>query len=102
MILIGYQSSSGYTLLDVTNKRFVISRDIVVDEIIEMHQPITSYIKVVTSYNFENSDFADIALKIQIHILSILPFGNIVLLRCMRWYNLMYNQFFITKPINVF
>ena len=47
-----------YTFLEA--KRMVlISRDVIMDEINELQQSITDYLKVVTGYNFENSDSAE-------------------------------------------
>lgn len=34
----------------------MISRDVIVDEIKEQQQPITSYVKAVIGHNFENFD----------------------------------------------
>lgn len=56
MIFVGNHSTRGYKLLDAVKIRVVISRDVIVDEIKELHQPVTGYIKVVIGYNFENSD----------------------------------------------
>ena len=58
VILIGYHSTSDYKLFDVENKRVVTIRDVVFDEIKQLQQPVTDYVKVVANYNFENSDSA--------------------------------------------
>lgn len=58
VILIGHHSTSDYKLFDVENKRVVTIQDVVFDEIKQLQQTVTDYVKVVTSYNFENSDSA--------------------------------------------
>lgn len=55
IILVGYHSTGAYKLYDVVNRRTVIIRDVAVDEIKELQQPATSYQKVVTSYNNEET-----------------------------------------------
>lgn len=55
-IIIRYHPIDGYKLFDVARRRVVISRDVIVDKIKELQQLVTSYIKVVTSYSFENSN----------------------------------------------
>lgn len=43
MILVGYDSTDGYELYDTANRRTVISRDIIFDEIKELQQLVTGY-----------------------------------------------------------
>jgi hypothetical protein len=59
IILVRYYYIGGYKLFDASNRRVVISRDVIVDKIKELLQPIIDYIKVVTGYSFENSDYVD-------------------------------------------
>lgn len=54
MILVGCHSTSDFKLFDVENKRIVINRDVIFDEIKNLQQPITSCQKVVIDYNNEN------------------------------------------------
>lgn len=55
MIVVGYHSTSGYKLYDTTNRRILINRDVIVDEIKELQQLVTSYVKDVSGYSIENS-----------------------------------------------
>lgn len=59
IILVGYHYIGGYKLFGAANRRVVISRDVIVDKIKELQQSVIDYIKVVTCYSFENSDYAD-------------------------------------------
>lgn len=58
IILVGHHSTGGYKLFDATKRMVLISRDVIVDEINELQQSITDYVKVVIGYNFENLDSA--------------------------------------------
>lgn len=59
MILIGYHSTNGYKLFDVAKRKFKISLDVIVDEIKELQQSVTGYIKALTDYNFRIPDFVE-------------------------------------------
>lgn len=57
MILVGYDSTGGYKLFDALNRRIVIIRDVIIDELKKVQQGVTGYqqtltgyMKVVTSY----------------------------------------------------
>lgn len=43
MILVGYHSTGGYKRFDAVNRRIVISRDVVIDEMKQVKQGVTGY-----------------------------------------------------------
>lgn len=50
MIRIGYHSTGGYKLFDVVNKRIMINRDVVVNELKQVQQGVTGYQQTLTGY----------------------------------------------------
>ena len=46
-------------MFDAENMRVVISREVIVDKIKELQQPVTGYVKVVTGYNIEKSVYIE-------------------------------------------
>jgi hypothetical protein len=49
-ILIGYHSTGGYKIFDTTNRRIMISRDVIFDEIKELQYSATDCYDMSTSY----------------------------------------------------
>lgn len=43
MILVGYHSIGGYKLFGTLNRRIVINRDVVIDELEKLHHGVTGY-----------------------------------------------------------
>lgn len=51
IILVWYHSMGGYKLYDAINKRLIISRDVIFDELREWQHVVTDYQTAITAYN---------------------------------------------------